>query len=91
MKKINTNVGRANELSENMVSSISDHNGQTWVYNSIGKEYLSPKLRVELINLENSIAASSATLNPGVDGNLYTPSVDDWTDQGTLDSQDVDL
>ncbi|HFK5593098.1 TPA: hypothetical protein ACGZ94_001332 [Elizabethkingia anophelis] len=91
MKKINTNVGRANEPSKNMVSSISDHNGQAWVYNSIGKEYLSPELSVELISLENSIAASSATLNPGADGNLYTPSVEDWTDQGSLGSQDVDL
>ncbi|MCT3918042.1 hypothetical protein HZQ04_18470 [Elizabethkingia anophelis] len=91
MKKINTNVGRVNELSKNMVSSISDHNGQAWVYNMIGKKYLSPELRVELISLENSIAASSATLNPGVDGYIYTPSVDDWTDQGSLGSQDVDL
>lgn len=74
-----------------MVSSISDHNGQAWVCNSIGKEYLRPELSVELINLENSIAASSATLNPGADGNLYTPSVDEWTDQETLGSQDFDL
>ncbi|WP_454060318.1 hypothetical protein [Elizabethkingia ursingii] len=61
------------------------------VYVSSKKTYTKPVLHVEIIELENSFAAGSATLFPGNTNDLNTPYVEDWTNQGSIGNQDVDL
>jgi len=55
------------------------------------KTYAKPVLYVEIIELENSFAAGSATLFPGNASNVNTPNVEDWTNQGSIGNQDIDL
>lgn len=50
--------------------------------------YIPPKIEVEELFLENSIANSSAILGPGDQNNdVY---IEDWTDGGNIDSQEED-
>lgn len=53
-------------------------------------KYEAPTLEVVCIELEQGIAASSATVSGGDGTNPYQPEVDDWEDGG-FGSQNGDL
>ncbi|QQD16182.1 hypothetical protein [Sphingobacterium sp. UDSM-2020] len=55
------------------------------------KKYLTPKLKVDIIELEESIAAGSATLKPGGPTLNERPAIADWQDTGIQDSFDWNL
>jgi hypothetical protein len=55
------------------------------------KEYESPVLQVTLVELEQGIAAASATLSGGDGNNTYQPNVEDWQDNGLVNEQRGDL
>lgn len=51
----------------------------------VGLAYKAPMLEVLLVELEQGIAAASATITPGGPGaaNNYNPEIDDWQDGGS--------
>lgn len=55
------------------------------------QNYSPPLLSFEIIELESCIPANSASLSPGSGNDLNTPHVEDWTDQGLIGNQDIDL
>ena len=55
------------------------------------KKYEAPMLQAMLVELEQGIAAASATLSGGDDTTPFQPSVDDWQDNGIGGSQNGDL
>ncbi|AJW64726.1 hypothetical protein VO54_03295 [Elizabethkingia miricola] len=59
--------------------------------NNTKREYIAPELNCVLIEIEQGIAAGSATLRVGVTGTLDTPQVDDWNNGGSVGDSDVDL
>ncbi|MCL1669391.1 hypothetical protein M2T82_15100 [Elizabethkingia ursingii] len=59
--------------------------------NNTKREYIAPELNCVLIEIEQGIAAGSATLRIGAAGSEDTPQVDDWTSGGTVGSGDTDL
>lgn len=52
--------------------------------------YKAPTLEVVHVELEQGIAASSATISGGDSGNPFAPEVEDWEDGG-FSSQNEDL
>lgn len=49
--------------------------------------YKKPTFDVVVIEMEQGIAAASATITPGGNGaNNFAPEVDDWTENGTSSS-----
>ena len=54
-------------------------------------KYEAPALEVVLVELEQGIAAASATLSGGSDTNPFQPEVTDWQDNGIGGSQNQDL
>lgn len=55
------------------------------------KNYVSPRLQVQLIKLEESIAAGSATIKPGGPTHNDRPNIEDWQDTGIDESFDWNL
>lgn len=57
------------------------------------KKYIPPTLEVISIEMEQGIAAGSATLNPGDSNSLNTPQVEELNDGGTIGggSNDFDI
>lgn len=52
------------------------------------KIYLTPKLQIDIIELEESIAAGSTTIKPGGATFNERPAIADWQDTGVQDSFD---
>ncbi|WP_437920476.1 hypothetical protein [Sphingobacterium sp. LRF_L2] len=51
------------------------------------KAYSRPTIEVAIVELEQSIAAASATVSGGQNaGSAYTPGLDDWATDETLGS-----
>lgn len=46
------------------------------------KNYLSPSFEIVRIEMEEGIAGTSATVNPGETGNPDIPKVEDWGNGG---------
>ncbi|PUB26376.1 hypothetical protein C8J95_11160 [Elizabethkingia sp. YR214] len=57
----------------------------------IKKEYVKPLIKLLWVEMENGIAAQSASLNPGDINSPGTPKVEDWNDGGSLGNKDFDL
>lgn len=53
-------------------------------------KYEAPTSEVMCIELEQGIAASSATVSGGYDGNPFVPQVEEW-ESGGIESQNGDL
>ena len=47
------------------------------------RSYVSPALKMTIVELEMSIASGSANLHPGDAANPNNPKVSDWNDGGT--------
>lgn len=54
------------------------------------RKYLNPKIDVEIVFLESSIAAGSSTVTVGNTGNNHSPFIEDWENGGTRTS-DFDI
>ena len=54
------------------------------------KKYNAPYLTVELVEIEDSIAAGSADVRVGTARNQYTPDIDEWNEGGSR-STDLDI
>ncbi len=60
--------------------------------NNTKREYVAPELNCVLIEIEQGIAAGSATLRFGAAGSEDTPQVDDWNNGGGIgNTPDTDL
>ena len=57
----------------------------------VKKEYFPPRIDVELIETEQCIAGSSATLQSGVLENPDTPVITDWTNNDINGNTDFDF
>lgn len=57
----------------------------------IKKEYVKPLIKILRVEMENGIAAQSASLNLGDINSPGTPKVEDWNDGGSLGGKDFDL
>lgn len=55
------------------------------------KSYLSPKLHVDLLELEESIAAGSTTFKPGGPTTNERPTIESWQDTGIDENFDWNL
>jgi len=55
------------------------------------RPYVQPTITVELIEMENGIATSSASLRPGDPYYPDQPSTQNWNDKGLAGSNDFDL
>lgn len=59
--------------------------------NDTKREYVAPELNCVLIEIEQGIAAGSATLRIGAAGSEDTPQVDDWNSGGNWGTGDSDM
>lgn len=55
------------------------------------RKYLAPELNVDTIELEECIAAGSATIKPGGPTSSERPLVEDWKDTGLNENFDWHL
>lgn len=55
------------------------------------KEYLPPIIEVIIVEMEQGIAAQSATLNPGTSTDPYIPQTEDWIIEPSLGEGKYDL
>ncbi|AQX08247.1 hypothetical protein [Elizabethkingia ursingii] len=59
--------------------------------NNTKREYVAPELNCVLIEIEQGIAAGSATLRVGAAGSDDTPQVQDWNDAGGIGDGGADF
>lgn len=59
--------------------------------NNTKREYVAPELNCVLIEIEQGIAAGSATFRVGSVGSEDAPQVEDWTDAGSIGDGGVDF
>ncbi|MCT3702487.1 hypothetical protein HZQ89_08675 [Elizabethkingia anophelis] len=55
------------------------------------KRYVSPKIEISFIEMEQGIAAQSANLNPGTSSDPFTPRVEDWNNKDVDKSDFYDI
>lgn len=91
MKKMDKDLNRSSTSCIEIKFKKQDNNDEQQNNVQVKNIYIAPELSVEFLELENCVAANSATLSPGDSGDLDTPSVEDWINQGSLGSQDVDM